>query len=169
MSKKVIDCPYFNQYDNKLYPGGSCNCTSMGMVLAWGGKKVPGPYDRIPDNLLHYCDQNGLDRHSLTDLQKLVTHFGEHDAASFSYSFEEIKSHLDKGMPVVVQGNFTPSGHVIVVLGYDTDAGKWLCNDPAGKFPDYGWTSGKAVWYDSAWFRAKAAPDGKVWAHLISK
>ena len=167
----AISAPYFCQYDNVLYPGGSCNMTSLGMALAHYGSTVPGPYPRIPDNLLDYCDQNGLDRHALEVIASVARHFGIADDASYTTSFDAIKQHLEGGNLVVVQGTFTPSGHVILVCGFDEGTRQWLCNDPAGHWPHYsnpGWEPGDQVWYDSDWFRAKAAPDGEVWAHLLA-
>lgn len=171
--KYQVICPYLCQFDNKLYPGGSCNLTSLGMCLEHYGKKVPGPYARISDNLLHYADQAGLDRHALPDIAKISKHFGLGDNAGYTDTFEQIKQHLVGGNLVIVQGNFTASGHIIVVRGFDTVAGTFCCNDPAGNYfaPNHysnpGWESGENVWYPSQWFREKAAPDGKVWAHLL--
>ena len=156
-----LDCDYLCQYDNELYPEGSCNMTSLGMCLQTYKKAVPGPYKRISDNLLHYCDQNGLDRHSLTDIAKVSQHFGLGDNAGYGGTLEDVKLHLSSGYLVIVQGTFTASGHVIVIRGYDELTGEWECNDPAGRYPHYsnpGWLTGKQVYYPATWFDAHAAP-----------
>lgn len=164
----AIKAPYWLQYDNELHAGGSCNMTSLAMALDFYKKPVSGRYKRTPDRLLDYCDTHGLDRHELSVIQQVSKHFGLGDDASYHDSFDQIKAHLRSGNLVIVQGDFTPSGHVILVCGYDDEHGRWLCNDPAGHWPDYGGsTSGAGVWYDSRWFRKGAAPDGMVWAHLL--
>ena len=152
--------------------------TSLGMVLThYGlGHLVPGGDPRVSDRLLAYCDAHVLDRHDLEVIRDLAIKFGVADAASYSHTFPEIKAHLATGELVIVQGNFTPSGHVIVIVGYDEDAGTWICNDPAGDhtapngYREPGWRSGDHVHYPADWFRACAAPDGdgEVWAHLCS-
>lgn len=170
--KIAVACPYLCQYDNVLYPGGSCNMTSLGMVLDAHKCHVAGPHSRTPDNLLQYCDDNGLDRHSLDVIAQVSRHFGLGDEASYHGNFEQLKAHLRAGGLAIVQGTFTASGHVIVVRGFDPDAGTWLCNDPAGHYPHYsnpGWESGEGVSYPSEWFRAHAAPDGLIWLHLLHK
>ena len=174
-TKVAIPCPYRCQYDNHLYAAGSCNMTSLGMAMEKYGITVPGPYSHNPDNLLRYCDEQGLDRHSLEVIAKVSRHFGLSDNAGYAVTFAEIKAHLLGGNLVIVQGQFTPSGHIIVVCGFDSVAGTWLCNDPAGDhnqpngYRDPGWKSGEQVWYPADWFRRSAAPDGNglVWAHLL--
>lgn len=175
-----ISCPYHCQYDNTLYPGGSCNMTSAGMVLAHYGKDplVPGSLPRVADRLLKYCDDHGMDRHELGVIQAVLVKFGVSDSASFATSFDQLKAHLKGGNLAIVQGDFTHSGHVMVVRGFDTEKGVWYCNDPAGwGEPDgngyfhYGgpnWRPGEDVPYPSSLWRAAAAPDGKIWCHLCS-
>lgn len=183
MPKYVTACPYACQYDDThtdpythlLTGPGDCNVNSVGMVLSKYklDGKVPGSKPRVSDRLLDYCDAHGLDKHALDVLRQLLVHFGLEDDASYSHSFYEIKQHLAHGLIVIVQGCFTPSGHVIVVVGFDSDKGLWCCNDPAGDhtapngYRQPGWRPGDHVWYPSDWFRAAAAPDGKVWAHLV--
>ena len=172
-------CPYLCQFDNDLYPGGSCNMTSLGMALLHYrlADGVPGAAARVSDRLLQYCDDHGLDRHDLAVIRNLAVRFGLADNASFAHTFDEIKAHLSKGELVIIQGNFTPSGHVVVFCGLDTDRGEWCACDPAGDhtapngYHNPGWRSGDHVWYPSEWVRACAAPDGdgKVWAHLLGR
>lgn len=170
--KIQIPCPWLCQYDNKLYPGGSCNMTSVAMALeAYGcAHNVKGPHSRVADNLLQYCDDTGRDRHKLEVIDFVLEKFGVFDSSSYRYDLGDVKAHIKKGELVIVQGEFTPSGHILVVCGVDEEKGRWCCNDPAGYWPNYsGQLSGDHVWYDSSWFRPHAAPDGKVWAHLLSR
>ena len=173
--KVTLKAPYFCQFDNELYPGGSCNMTSVAMALGFYNRFVAGSYARTPDRLLAYCDANGLDRHELPTIANVLREFGVADDASYTESIADVKRHLEGGNPVIIQGDFTPSGHVLLVLGFDEENSKWLVNDPAGDYeaPNHysepGWRSGEAVWYPSEWFVPAAAPDGKIWAHLLSK
>lgn len=171
--KIAIDVPYYCQYNNQLHPDGSCNMTSAGMALKHYGIQVPGPYQYNPDNLLHYCDQNGLDRHDLGVIAQVIRHFGLADDASFTDKFDDLKSWVKAGNLVIVQGTFTQSGHVILWCGMDEEKGLIYCNDPAGDwnapyhYSNPGWRPGKGVWYKSEWFRSHAAPDGLVWGHEL--
>ena len=167
-----IEVPYYSQHDNEIDPGATCNVTSLSMAISYykASKLVTGPHKRIADNISQYCLDHHLNHGDLTVIANLARHYGLIDDASFTTSFDQIKAHLDRNNLVIVQGNFTASGHVIVVVGYDDKRGLWYCNDPAGHWPDYsGNTSGKGVAYDSKFFRAKAAPDGEVWAHRLNR
>lgn len=169
--KISIPVPYFYQWDNRLYPGGSCNLTCVAMALAKYGLKGPNlGHARLPDNLLAYADANRLDRHTLEDIDRICEKFGLADKSSYTTSFAAIKAHIKAGKPVIVHGNFTSSGHIVLVRGIDEDKGLWQCNDPAGKwnngYRDY--SSGDGVWYQADWFRKMVAPDGVVWAHLLN-
>lgn len=170
--KVTIEAPYYLQWDNKLYPGGSCNLTCLAMALKKYGLKGPAMgYARLPDNLLAYADKHGIDRHTVEGIDKISEAFGLKDKSSYTTSFDELKKHIKAGKLAIVHGNFTPSGHIVLVRGLDEEAGKWFVNDPAGHwdngYRDY--SSGEGVWYDGAWFRKMIAPDGVIWAHLISK
>lgn len=160
--------PWFCQYDNKLYPGGSCNMTSAAMAI-----RYYYPHSKTtPDDLLRECADRGWDRHSLEVIDAILENHRISDDSSKVKTIEEVKPHIKGGNLVIIQGDYTPSGHIVVVFGYDPVAGFWLVNDPAGKWENgryNGWVSGKAVRYPSDWFRAKSAPDGKVWGHLLRK
>ena len=179
LTRVSIPCAWRCQFDNtwKGEGPGSCNMTTLDMGLMHYGLdgNVPGSLPRCADRLLKYCDDHGLDRHLLETVRDLAVKFGLKDDAGYNHTLEEIKKHLVEGDLVIVQGNFTPSGHFILVCGFDTQRGTWICNDPAGDhtapngYREPGWRSGDHVEYPSDWFRAKAAPDGKVWAHLLKK
>lgn len=160
---------YHCQYDNKLYPGGSCNMTAVSTALSFYGISI------TPDELLVYCDTHGWDRHELEVIDRMLELHGVSDKSSYRTTLAEVKAHILAGNPTIVHGMFTPSGHIVGVYGVDEEKGKWYCMDPAGKWdPTYhyggpNWKPGNGVWYGADWFRAKAAPDGYVWAHLLSK
>jgi hypothetical protein len=50
-------------------------------------------------------------------------------------SEDEIKRELRAGHPVVVFGCYTSSGHVILLVGYNSTG--WIVNDPAGRWKGY--------------------------------
>lgn len=163
---------YYSQWDNALYPGGSCNLTCAAMVLKTLGLKGPAMgHGRLPDNLLAYADKHGIDRHTLEGIDKILETFGARDRSSYTTSPAALKAHLKKGKMAIVHGNFTPSGHIIALHGVDEKAGKYLANDPAGRWNNgyHDYSSGEDVWYDSAWLMRMIAPDGVVWAHLINE
>lgn len=162
--------PYLCQFDNKLHPGGSCNLTSLAMVMLKYGLKGPNyGYNRLPDNLLAYADAHGIDRHTLEGIDKISEAFGLKDQSSYTTSLAVLKAHLKSGKIAIVHGEFTRSGHIMCVRGFDEERGLWFCNDPAGKWDNgySGYTSGENVAYDSDWFVRCIAPDSKVWAHLL--
>jgi uncharacterized protein YvpB len=119
--------PYFNQYDNGISPGGSCQNTSVAMVLGYYGVNVspdaissrfgtqkaqtPGGAAEVFN---HYAAQAGIS-------QRMTGHYDG--------SFDDLKAELDKGHPVVINGYFT-AGHVVTVTGYDDNG--YYVNDPAG-------------------------------------
>jgi uncharacterized protein YvpB len=119
--------PYFNQYDNGISPGGSCQNTSVSMVLGYYGvqvspdeisQKFGTQYAQTPSGAAsvfnHYATQAGIS-------QRMTGHTDG--------SFDDLKAELDKGHPVVVNGYFT-GGHVVTVTGYDQKG--YFVNDPAG-------------------------------------
>lgn len=167
-----IKVPYFCQYDNTIAPGGSCNLTSAWMVIE---HFHPGKV-KNPDVLLRYCEKKGLDRHELSVIDQILEENGVADQSGYNITFEQLKAHLMAGNPAIVHGMFTASGHIIVVCGFDSAKGTWLCNDPAGKWDPtfhYGgpyWKEGDRVNYSSEWFRKGANPDGTgIWCHLCKK
>lgn len=161
--------PYFCQFDNRLDPGGTCNLTSLSMGLDFYGKHY------TPDQLHQWCDQNGVDRHTLEGIAACAKAHGIIDEDSYTTSWEEIKAHLRTNNPVIVHGYFTPRGHIVLVCGFDQDKGLWLVNDPAGdwmapnRYHNPGWREGRQVWYPSTAFRHAADPDSanQVWAHRL--
>ena len=149
MAKTINLNQYFCQWDNKLDPGGTCNVTSIAMALYYLGIRGDGSAG-LPDQLHERCDRLGLDRHSPDDLKKLVESFdGYHDNYTSTGTLDDIKKSIDAGVPCVIHGWFTGSGHIILIKGY-TDSGQFIVMDPAGEwFPngydDY--ASGKNNFY----------------------
>jgi len=173
----VPDVPYFYQYDNSLNPSGTCQNTSVAMLLAyygWTGKPDTitsawgNDYAKSPAGLAEvfnsYAAQMGIP-------QRLK--------ARTNGSVQDVRALLAQGKPVVVHGYFTTAGHVVVTLGYDGTS--YIVNDPAGKWSQqfmggypYGYNStvGHAIKYGKAAYEAAiATSDGAtflpIWYHEI--
>jgi hypothetical protein len=172
-----IDLPYFYQYANNYNPGGSCQNTSIAMLLSYYGQTVNPDeisyawgtsYGQSPAGLAdlfnHYAARNGIQQRLTPIVQGTL---------------EGLRSELDQGNPVIIHGYFTSYGHVLVVVGYDGD-GYWV-NDPAGEWSQtfnggypYGWNStiGKGIHYNrQAFEQAVATSNGTnylpLWYHLV--
>ncbi len=119
--------PYFNQYDNGINPGGSCQNTSVAMALAYYGVNVS------PDQITR--DWGTGTAKSPSGAAKVFNHYAaqagisERMTGHMNGTFDDLKAELDKGHPVVVNGYFT-AGHVVTVTGYDDNG--YYVNDPAG-------------------------------------
>ena len=141
---------YFNQYDNSLHPGSSCQNTSVAMLLSkfgWWGKpdditrEWGKDYAQSPSGLANMFNelaaQNGISKR-LTPIT--------------NGSLEEFRELLRQGKPTIVHGYFTSYGHVLVAL--DFDGTHYTVNDPAGC-----WTEQFKGGYD--W-----CPAGKTGEHI---
>lgn len=166
----VQGVPYFYQYSNGYNPSGSCQNTSLAMMLKYYGLNT------TPDNLSNTYGTN-LGQ-TVSGLQQIFNEKAAAAGLSFrdrgttTGSVTRMRQLLAAGTPVIVHGYFTNFGHVMVVLGYDGTY--YYCNDPAGRWSQqykYGGysqtnaTEGIAVRYDKAAFEAAVSPDGYVWLH----
>lgn len=166
--------PYFFQYDNRLFPGSSCQNTSIAMVLAYLGWR--GNPDDITSAYGKYMAQEPA------GLARLFNIYGQNMGASMRLlpntngSIAGLKSELDRGHPVIIHGYFTRAGHVVVVLGYDEDG--YYVHDPAGAWSQVfkgGYSSGgsgRTTFYRRSAFEAAiATSDGynrlPLWYHSL--
>ena len=169
--------PYFYQYDNTLYPGSSCQNTSVAMVLAhlgWSGRpdditrEWGKNYAQSPDGL-NYMFNTIANEHWLPGRLWTTT----------SGELEEFRSAASGGNVIIVHGYFTGYGHVVVVTDFDGD--HYTVNDPAGEWAG-GFGSGYAgtpedghgVLYSKEEFEAAiATSDGQaflpIWYHLLRR
>lgn len=169
--------PYFYQYDNSLYPGSSCQNTSVAMVLAhlgWSGR----PDDITREWGKDYAQSpDGLNR-------MFNTIANEHWLAgalwtTTSGALEEFRSAARDGNVIIVHGYFTGYGHVLVVTGFDGEY--YTVNDPAGEWSGRfggGYAGmpedGEGVRYRRAEFEAAiATSDGRtflpIWYHVLRR
>ncbi len=118
---KRLNVPYFYQYANAYEPERTCNITSVAMVARyWGVNTTPDQIYRLTGGPVFTGD--------------LLVWAGKKAGLTGTFSatgnVKTIKSYLDAGNPVILQGWFTKSGHVMVITGYDSKG--WFMNDPAG-------------------------------------
>jgi hypothetical protein len=170
-----LTVPSYDQLDNSENPYGTCNVTSIAMCLAYLGVQRRTPGIRFPDELSQYCNKNGLDRHEPVDLKKIVEAYGCKDNFRTTASFEQVKEWVIQGNPAVVHGYFTPTGHIVTVIGYNAKG--FIVNDPYGElmysYPGSSYydtyASGAGLTYSYGLMYNTSARDGSFWVHFISR
>jgi hypothetical protein len=169
-----LSVPYYDQLDNSDNPYGTCNVTSLAMVLSYFGAKRQHPDIRFADELDQYCDAQGLDRHEPTDLAKVVKAYGCVDKFSKTASFDEVQDWLICGNPVITHGYFTSGGHIVCLIGYNSDG--FVVNDPYGEimynpFHSYYdiYASGAGLTYSYNMIYNTCCTGGEFWVHFVSK
>lgn len=169
--------PYYSQLENQNKPASTCRVTSLAMVTDFFGITQPSDAVRVPDQL-YQC--YGL----LQDVPVLSGAFNQLalEAGSTARAtgltngtFAQLQEHVSKGLPAIVHGWFTPSGHILVVTGYDGDY--YTVHDPYGKwdltkFGGYDTSvSGKNIRYPKAEFEHAINDNGTgddLWLHLFA-
>ncbi len=174
----VTGVPYFYQYSNSYNPSGSCQNTSIAMILKYYAIKqgLSAANAITPDDISNYW---GTDKAQtvagFVDLFNREAAFRGitiRDDGSEVSTLTKMRDQLAQGKPVVVHDYMTSYGHVVVVLGFDGTY--YYCNDPAGKwnqvymgggYSQTNPTEGIAVKYSKAAFEQAVSPDGVVWLH----
>jgi len=164
-----LNVPYFSQRDNPRFDWSTCNVTSIAMVLyyyglrsKWGGQ--------LEDELLQWCfDYAG--QGSQTDhnvLSALIQAYGFKTSFSTTRNWADVRSELLNRRPVVLAGDFTASGHILTLIGYNSQG--YIVQDPWGDaLTGYSDTEGRKLMYPYSYVNQVAGPDGNVWAHFISR
>ena len=147
------------------------------MVLAYFG------WNGIPDDITYEWGKNYAQ--SPAGLATVFNSIAEHSGIQqrlqhvTNGTLNQLRTELDNGNPVITHGYFTGYGHVVVVLGHNSE-GYWV-NDPAGEWSEtfkggypYGWNAdvGRAIFYQknefekaiSTWDGYNPAP---LWFHKI--
>jgi hypothetical protein len=170
----VPNVPYFYQYNNSINPGGSCQNTSIAMLI-----KFYGGTTEYPDAISSYYGTSqaqtvsGLE----TVFNSEAQYFGltVRDIGHTDGTFADIQSLLAAGKPVIVHGYFTDYGHVMVITGFTGSS--YICNDPAGRWSQqYGYggycqcnsTEGKDIYYSKSAFEDAIGPNGTIWYHEMT-
>lgn len=157
--------PYFYQYNNQLEPGSTCNITSVAMVAQYYGVSV------TPDQIYRRI---GGPVFTGPDMLWAARQYGLQGSYSQTASAQTIKGHIDAGRPVIVQGYFTKSGHILVITGYDKQG--WVVNDPAGLwaqcyacgYPSRTASNGKGARYSYAAMERAATDPGNPSSYWIT-
>ncbi|MBD0392615.1 MAG: C39 family peptidase [Microcoleus sp. C1-bin4] len=164
-----LNVPYFSQRDNPRFDWSTCNVTSIAMVLyyyglrsKWGGQ--------LEDELLQWCfdyaGQGSQTDHSV--LSALIKAYGFKTSFSTTRNWADVRSELLNRRPVVLAGDFTASGHILTLIGYNSQG--YIVQDPWGDaLTGYSDTEGRKLMYPYNYVNQVAGPDGNVWAHFISR
>jgi hypothetical protein len=164
-----LNVPYFSQRDNPRFYWSTCNVTSIAMVLYYYGVRSKNGGDFV-DELLQWCFNYGGEG-SQTDhtvLSAMIRAYGFKTSFSTTCRWSDIKSELINRRPVVLAGNFTATGHILVPIGYNSSG--YIVQDPWGDaLTGYSDTEGRKLIYPYDYLDQVAGPDGNIWAHLISK
>lgn len=168
-----LDVPYYSQRKSRYEPSKSCNVTSVAMVLAYFGINPRSTDLRLKEQLYLEITDQGRDPNAKywhDKLSQLIRSYGMNNRFSVSTSWDEVKTHLANGNPVIISGKFTRSGHIIVLRGYD-ERGFWV-NDPWGEWFSSGYQnkSGENLHYSYDLCRRVSYADNssRTWAHLPS-
>lgn len=147
----IENVPYFTQRDNSFKPNGTCNVTSLAMVLSYYG--IEPKEGQLEDELFQVLQGPEAEAHfrkTYPALAKqgfnprnvhgmlvwLAERYGMKARFSMSAPWIEIHEWLRNDKPVIVSGNFTGSGHIVLAVGY-TDSNDLIVHDPWGD-----WTKG---------------------------
>ncbi|MBC7694160.1 MAG: C39 family peptidase [Burkholderiales bacterium] len=167
----VPGVPYFYQYNNSINPGGSCQNTSIAMVIKFYGGTAETP-DAISGVFGTSQAQTPSGLKQVFDSEAAYFGLTVRDIPHTSGTFAGIHALLAAGKPVIVHGYFTSYGHVMVITGYNGTT--YTCNDPAGQWSQvyqYGGysqtnsTEGHSITYSKSNFENAIGPDGTVWYH----
>lgn len=145
--KWVKVTPYYPQRDNEYHPAGTCNVTSLAMVLAYHGVK-PTKAKQLEDELflrLQEPDAQAEFAKNYPDLKKmgykprhihgmlgwLARKYGFNWKYSEATSREQICNFGTNVGPMIISGRFTSSGHIITLVG-QTIKDDLIVHDPWG-------------------------------------
>lgn len=169
----LLNVPYKSQLDNYYEPFSTCNVTSLAMCLEFFGvdhRKLPGKREvQLEDKLFKYMSEAGLNKHLPQDLETCAKHFGVASGFTSHGTFEKCRSHLQSGLPCIIHGYFTQPGHIIVLIGYDSDG--FFVHDPYGEWFQTGYRTdltGKCLHYSNELIRKTCAYDNEFWVHYAS-
>ena len=125
-SDVFLEVDYYSQWNNFYNPEGTCGLTSAAMLMNYWDKSSPKP-DEI------YERYGGHTRGQRPDtLAEIYGDYGFKSHFSRVSSRSDIKQLLNKGFPVVLHGDFTVNGHIILIKGYNHLG--FIVNDPAGNW-----------------------------------
>lgn len=166
LPEKKLSIRYNPQRDNALRPSGACNVTSVQICLspasnvtddelfrranspqmkAWVKKNYPKLEDRYFKEDRMNILWPVLEKLARDEIGKEYVKWWE-PGVPFEDLMKKIRNEIDLGYPCVIGGKFTPSGHIVAVVGYN-DRGL-ICHDPWGVAPEYKNHNGAYVVYE---------------------
>jgi peptidoglycan hydrolase-like protein with peptidoglycan-binding domain len=136
--------------------------------MAYFGQPQQSGGQQLEDQLYEYMTNNGLSRHSPDDLRKVLIQYGYQDNFQPDAKWAEVKAWIDRGKPCITHGWFTQSGHIICIIGYNSNG--WIVHDPYGEWHKDGYDtqkSGANLLYSYAMMKDVCGPDGDLWIHYV--
>lgn len=174
---------YYQQRNNELRPGASCNTTSMVQALSILGFDFPKSekYKQPEDALTAFILEKGGNPEAHADLSRFTNQWIGKDVTKFStsLSIDFILSEIKNGRPVVLSGTFpgypapmkAPYGHIVTLAGYDDENKSGIIiDDPYGNTLDNWKGSGKEVFLSWEQFISWFKPCGNAsvkWGHTF--
>lgn len=160
---------YFSQHANRVDGWRTCGTTSLAMALSALGINV------TPDTLTRRAYALGMDVTEVGATRVLAAEYGVEDLYTDRGTLQGIKSAIDKKRPVILRGNFTGSGHVIAVEGYDKNGLE--VKDPNGEWFWDGYDTsltGDNLHYSFAMIAKNCSPESinnpqHIWFHQLYK
>jgi hypothetical protein len=171
----ISGVPYFCQLDNSIDPCCTCQNTCAAMVLKYYGASTITP-DILTARWTRKKGQTVAGLAELINTEAAERGLTARDDGQMYRTVQDLQNHLKTGNPCIVHGWFTPSGHLMVVLGYDGT--NYTVNDPYGQwnqkvlgsYTTTGGTIGRGIKYPKAAFEAAIIDDDSgVWLHRMSR
>lgn len=120
--------PYFCQHANRFEPSRTCGNTSLAMALSAVMGENISPDELFSTNQQRFGYQLANSRFRFAEVARS---WGAAGSRAAILSESEMKTELDRGAYLVMQGYFTNSyGHIVTVIGY-TEQG-FIVHDPNG-------------------------------------
>lgn len=141
--------PYYSQRNNEYHPGGTCNVTSLAMVLAYHGVRATRA-EQLEDELyLRLQETDAIaefhrsypalvkmgysPRHIHGMLGWLAKDYGFKWRFSDYTTWKAMDEFGSTVGPMITSGSFTRSGHIMVITGM-TMLGDLVMHDPYGNW-----------------------------------
>lgn len=173
------DFPYWQQTENQFEPERTCSLTSLAMITDYYGLTNPKDNGRTPDYLFR---KFGGVLQTVPALERGFNQFARDQssplrvASKQNGTIDELRLALAEGKPVVIHGWFTPSGHIVVVTGFD--GVDYIVNDPNGRWNEEKWgtydtsVSGQQLRYSKSAFEYAINDNGTgddLWLHIFPR
>jgi hypothetical protein len=162
---KKLDVPCFSP--RRINPGLTCIAMCLSYLKA--DRKPRYAHLQWEEELYQYARETNYPPNSPESLVKIVREYGKFSRFSQHATIEQCEDHLDGGFPVCLHGYFTPSGHIVVLTGYED--GDFLVHDPYGEWFLTGYRAdvpGAFQKHPYEFIREICGDEGTLWAHFIS-